>query len=57
METPIIDLLYKALARLAEQPKTRETALAMTKVEEAILWWKCSEQRAFEAATGAAAGG
>lgn len=57
MEMTIVDLLYKALAKLHMEPKSRETSLAITKVDEAILWWKRAQQLEFEKQTGPASNG
>jgi len=34
--------LMDALEALQKQPKSREVSLAITKIEEALMWWKQS---------------
>jgi hypothetical protein len=43
MVDEITGMLMAALDLLKKQPPSRQTALAITKVEEALMWWKARQ--------------
>lgn len=51
MEQSIEDQMYRVIARLEQEPKSRETSLAITNAEQALLWWQKSQKLAFERMT------
>ncbi len=48
MTDSVTAALLDALIELGKQEKSREVSLAMTKVDEALLWWRKSQRDAQE---------
>jgi len=57
MEQTIEDQLYRVIARLSQEPKGRETSLAITNAEQALLWWQKSQKLEREKQMGAGSNG
>lgn len=44
MDQPIDQVIHEIILELKKTTGTRETSIAITKLEEALMWWKRHEE-------------